>query len=319
MDEHRQQAVHECLLLTQEGVGVTHGTAQDAADDVTSLGIAGQLAVGNAEGDGAQVVGQYAHGHISLLLLAIAVAAHVADGLDDGLEHIGVIVGVLALDDAHQSLKAHASIDDVHREGFQMSVGLALILHEHDVPYLDDLWVVLVHQVAAGYVTTLLGQTVVDVNLGAGATWTRITHLPEVVVLVAVDDMVGRHVLEPVLGCLVVALETFLLTSLEDGHIEILGVELEHAHQILPRHVDGSFLEVVAERPVAKHLKHGMVVGIMAHLLQVVMLSAHAQTLLAVGTSAGFGIACTQYDILPLVHASVGEHQCRVVLNHHRG
>ena len=43
------EGVHECLLLTQEGVAVTYGTTQDTADNVTGLGIGGQLAVGNAE------------------------------------------------------------------------------------------------------------------------------------------------------------------------------------------------------------------------------------------------------------------------------
>ena len=62
-----------------------------------------------------------------------------------------------------------------------------------------------------------------------------------------------------------------------------------------------------------------MVVGVVAYLLQVVMLAADAQTLLSVGTTARFGVASTQNYILPLVHAGIGEHQCGVVLHHHGG
>ena len=37
------QPVHEGLLLAQEGIGVTDGAAQDAADDVSGLGVRGKL------------------------------------------------------------------------------------------------------------------------------------------------------------------------------------------------------------------------------------------------------------------------------------
>ena len=63
-------------------------------------------------------------------------------------------------------------------------------------------------------------------NLRAGAARTGLTHLPEVVVLVAVDDVVGRHVLAPILGSLVVALQTFRRVALEDGDIKVSGVEV---------------------------------------------------------------------------------------------
>ena len=114
-------------------------------------------------------------------------------------------------------------------------------------------------------------------------TWsagTCIAHLPEVVVLVAVDDMVGRHVLGPEAGGLVVALQSLFLASLEDRHVHVFRVKVQHVNKILPCHVYGTFLEVVAEAPVAQHLEHGMVIGVVSHLLKVVMLSAYAQALL---------------------------------------
>ena len=42
-------------------------TAEDAPDDVSGLDIGRKLAVGNAEGDGTDVVGDYAHCHVSVL------------------------------------------------------------------------------------------------------------------------------------------------------------------------------------------------------------------------------------------------------------
>ena len=70
-------------------------------------------------------------------------------------------------------------------------------------------------------------------DLRAGTTGTRVAHLPEVVVLVAVDDMVLGHVLPPELGRLFVAGQAFLLVALEDRDIEVLRVEVENTNEIL--------------------------------------------------------------------------------------
>ena len=83
------------------------------------------------------------------------------------------------------------------------------------------------------------------------------------------------------IGCsLVVALQPFVGRTLEHGGVEMRGVKTQHVHQEFPCPVDGLFLEIVAERPVAEHLEHGVVVGVETDLLQIVVLAAHAQTLL---------------------------------------
>ena len=119
---------------------------------------------------------------------------------------------MLALQHADQALEAHTRVDDVHGEFLQRAVGLAVELHEHEVPYLDNLWVVLVHKVttadAAGLALSLW--TGINVNLRAGTTGTCVAHLPEVVVLVAIDDMVLGHMLGPVAGSLIVARDVLL-------------------------------------------------------------------------------------------------------------
>ena len=104
---------------------------------------------------------------------------------------------MLALHHANQTLEAHTGIDDVHAQLFERAVGFAVELHEYQVPYLDDLWVVLVYQfattLAAG--SLLLGGTRVNMNLRARTAGTCIAHLPEVIVLVTVDDMILGHML----------------------------------------------------------------------------------------------------------------------------
>ena len=129
--------------------------------------------------------------------------------------------------------------------------------------------------------------------------------------------MVGGYVLEPEVGSLFVALQTLFLAALEHGNVQVIRVELQHVHQVFPGHVDGSLLEVVAEAPVAQHLEHGVVVGIVAHFLQIVVLAAHAQTLLTVGTTAGFGVARAQDDVLPGHHTGVDKHKGGVIFDNH--
>ena len=111
--------------------------------------------------------------------------------------------------------------------------------------------------------------------------------------LVAVDDVVGRYVLQPVAGSLVVAFQALGGVALEDGDIQVLGVQLQHVDQILPGHVDGALLEVVAKRPVAQHLEHRVVVRVVSHLLEVVVLTRDAQALLRIGTTAWLRVART--------------------------
>ena len=104
-------------------------------------------------------------------------------------------------------------------------------------------------------------------NLRAGATGTRVAHLPEVVVLVTVDDMVSRHMLQPVAGSLIIAFQSLFLRTFKDSDVEVFWVEFEHINKIFPCHVDGTLFEVVAKAPVAQHLKHGVVIGVVPHLL----------------------------------------------------
>ena len=56
---------------------------------------------------------------------------------------------MLALERTYKALEAHAGVDDIHRERLKSAVGLAVVLHEDDVPYLYDLRVVLIDKLTA--------------------------------------------------------------------------------------------------------------------------------------------------------------------------
>ena len=132
LHQYGQQLVEKCLFLVEERVGVAHSTAQNAADDVAGLSVGRQLAVGDGERHSTQVVGTDAHGDVDVLLLlalcpllllflkgGVFETGDLLLHLDDGLEDVGVVVGVFALQHAHEALEAHTGVDDVHGELLQ--------------------------------------------------------------------------------------------------------------------------------------------------------------------------------------------------------
>ena len=166
--------------------------------------------------------------------------------------------------------------------------------------------------------SALLGGTDVDMYLAGRAARTGVAHLPEIVVLVAEDDMVLGKMLEPGLLRLFVHGGAVLGGTLEHGGVELLGIDAVDLGQQLPGHVDGPFLEIVAETPVAEHLEHRVMVGVMSHLFEVVVLAAHAEAFLRIRSTVVSGLCITQEYILELVHAGIGEHEGRIVLHYHR-
>ena len=312
------ELIDERLFLVKEGIAVADSTTKDATNHITSLGIRWQLTISNRKGDGTQVIHHHAHGDVLLLILTILATSHIAQHLDEGLEHIGVVVRSLALQRAHQTLKAHTRINHLGWQTFEGTISLAVVLHEHEVPDLNHLWVVFVHQFTSRHLCLLLLRTAIHMNLRARSTRSRVTHFPEIVMLVAVDDVVFGQELLPDGSSLIVTRKSLLRAALEHSGIEILGVNLQHIHNVLPSPRNRLFLEVVTKRPVAQHLEHRVVVGVMSHLFEVVVLAAHTEALLRICLTATLRGHIAQNDVLELIHTCIGEHQRWVVLHDHR-
>ena len=274
------------------------------------------------------MVGHNAHGDVGLFLFGrnlrmfwilwqILHARELLNGVDERLEDIGVVVAGLALKGTDETLKAHARINNLGGKGSEGAVGTTVVLHEDDVPNLYDLRMILVDERGAGDSSLLGGGAAVHVDFGAGAARTGVAHLPEVVVLVSVEDMVFRQVAFPETGCLVVALDAFGGAAFENGGVEVGRVKVKHINEIFPCPVDGLFFEVVAERPVAEHFEHGVVIGVVADLFQVVMLATGTEAFLRVGYAAILWYGIAEDDVFELVHARIGEHERGVVLDNH--
>src|SRR5262249_38006490 len=72
----------------------------------------------------------------------------------------------------------------------------------------------------------------------------------------------------------------------------------------------------IAEAPVAEHLEEGLVVGVLAHVVEVVVLAAGADALLRVCRPPVGATARTEADVLELVHAVVSKQKGGVVERH---
>ena len=121
----------------------------------------------------------------------------------------------------------------------------------------------------------------------------------------------------PVARGLVIARQTLLGRAFEHCGIQPIRIQPEHIHQIFPRPVDGFLLEIVAERPVAEHLEHRVVICVHSHLFEIVVFSTDAQALLRVGHPAALWGCIAEDYILELIHARIRKHQRRIILDDH--
>ena len=182
------------------------------------------------------------------------------DPADHSGEYVRVVVALLALEHHAETLESHSCVNVVGREKLEFPVCLPVVLHEHEVPYLDDERIALVHELASRYGGNLFVAPEVDVDLAARSARAGVSHFPEIVVLVSEKHMVLRKIFKPGLPCLLVHFGAVFCTAFEYGGIQFRLVYPVHLGEELPRPADGFGLEIVPEAPVAEHLEHGMMV-----------------------------------------------------------
>ncbi len=264
------------------------------------------------------MVGDDAHGYVALLVAAVLLAGHGRYAAYRRLEDVGVVVRLLALQYHAETLEAHARIDVLRGQRFERAVGLAVELHEYQIPDLYDQTVSRVDHVAAGDGGDVGLVAQVEMYLAARAAGTRLAHFPEIVVLVTANDMILRQISAPVVVGLLIERHAVGIAALEHGGVHALLGQMINLRQQLPSPLYGLLFEVVAVRPVAEHLEHRMMIRIVSDLLEVVVLARNAQTLLRIGHTGIFARGIAQKYILELIHAGIGKHQRRVVLDDHR-
>ncbi len=134
-------------------------------------------------------------------------------------------------------------------------------LHEDEIPDLNDAIARAVRPVVAWDRRPLI-----VMEFRAGPTGTCISHLPEVILLVAPDNSRGRDpdlLPQPI---------RFVVVT-ENRHPHPILRQTDRLSQKFPTKLDGVFLKVVAEGEIPQHLKECMVASGIADILQIVVLA----------------------------------------------
>ncbi len=226
----------------------SHRPPDDPSQHVATTLVRRQDAVGHQHRHRPPVIGHDSKPHVGLLVTAVGVAGDRRRRLDHREEGVGRKDRVDALEDRQDPLEPGARVDTRTRQGLGGAVGVAVVLHEHQVPDLDVALRAAVRRTSRLAVTIAL----VEVELRARAAWAGVAHLPEVVLAHALDALGGHpDLVTPDLFGLVVALV--------HGDPQQVAVYAELPGDQLPRKGDGVRLEVVAEAEVPEHLEEGAV------------------------------------------------------------
>ena len=286
---------------------MAHRAAHDPAEDIAPALVRRQNAVGDQEAAGAKVVGDD-----SVARLRVAFGPGVGQrlaGFDQRPEGVGIVIVGDALEHRGDALEAHSGVDALLRQlGDDLARGL-LVLHEDEVPDLDEAVAVLVR--AAGRAAGDVIAMVVE-DFRAGSARTVVAHRPEIVLGRDADDAaVGKPAdpLPQVEG---------LVVRVIDGCGQPVGADPPLLRQQVPGELDRAVLEIIAEREIAEHFEEGVVARGVADIVEVVVLAARADAFLrAAGRRIRPGLEPGE-DVLERHHAGVDEHQRRVVLRNER-
>src|SRR5690625_3298995 len=165
------------------------------------------------------------------------------------------------------------------RQFLEAAVPETVELDKHQIPDLHHARIIPVHQLCTTLLLPLLIRSQIHMDLGAGTARPRLPHLPEVVLLVKLQDVgwIDRRLTFPELDRLFIDRQTILVVPLKNRRIESIRIQTPSVYQKLPGPADRLLLEVVSERPVAQHLEESVVVGIPSYLLKIVVLAARSE------------------------------------------
>jgi hypothetical protein len=192
VDRSVDQRGHDELLGAQQ-VGVPHGAADDAAQHVATVLVAGEHAVADQHRGRASVLGQHAHGEAVAVVVvagAVAAAGEAAGLVDERLHQRGLPHGVDALQQAQHALEAEAGVDAGLGQQRAAAVRRLVVLHEDQVP---ELHVPVAVSVVQRATIGAESGAAIDVDLAARATRAGVAHLPEVVLVAEALDAIHRH------------------------------------------------------------------------------------------------------------------------------
>ncbi len=331
LGQRRDELVKEGFMQP-ERAPVTHRAAQNAAEHVVAVIIPGQNAVGDGERQGSDVVGDHAECHIDFFLPGVTGASRLwqsgrvffaAEFLDLVKERAKNVCFIIrddpaevgevfrALNDATDALESRASIDVLGRQIGETAVGIRVELDENEIPDFHALGGAGIDQSSFG----VARRSQIDVEFRAGAARPGLAHHPEIVFLVAHDDMDfwveprPRKLLRPEIVGFLVKSRRVAGARLVNRGVEAVHRKFPNFRDEFPRPGDRLFFEIIAKTPIPQHLEESVVVGVQPDILEVIVLAARANAFLRVGGSgrAVGTFALAKEDRDKLIHARIGK------------
>ncbi len=201
--------------------------------------------------------------------VAVRDAGLLGDPRHDPLVAVRVVDARHALDDPRRALEPEARVDVLLRQRGQRPVRMELVLHEDEVPELEEPLAPRAAGEAVGLPAACLRAEVV-VDLRVGTARPGPTDRPEVLRARQRNDPLGRQPdLLPEPDRHLVRAELQLRVAGVDARPDPVPVELQPLADELRRVLDRAVLEVLAEREVPEHLEEGQVVGVEPDLVDV--------------------------------------------------
>ncbi len=178
LDAAVDQARQDGSLVPNE-TRVTNGPAHYSSQNVAAFLVRWTYAVRDHEGDRAAVIGKNPKAEVDELILPVAVSRDRRRFLDHPEEDVGLQHGALVLQDHRYAFQSCTCVDVLGREvSHRFDVGIAVVLHEHEIPELHVPLVVVDGSALGSSAETF---TAVDMDLGARAARPRNSHVPEIV------------------------------------------------------------------------------------------------------------------------------------------
>ena len=236
-------------------------------------------------------------------------AAELGGALHERHEQIRVVVGDFALEDGGDALEAHAGIHARLRERAEFSFGIAVKLHEHQIPNLN------VAPAVTAKITVFVTFVRCDwphvvMDFAAWTARTGVAHGPKIVLRPKfVNSMFLYPYVHPLLVSFCVA--GYFVFATENRYVYPVFRNREpfRRRDQLPCKGDGFLLEIVAEGKIAQHLEESVVAFGEPDVFEVVVLAAGADAFLATGGALVVALLQAEEDVLELIHAGVGEEQ----------
>ncbi len=181
-DQRRHQPPHQRFPGTEQ-VRVAHRPAHDSPKDIAPALVRRQHSVGYEKAAGAKVIGDHAMARL-VRLFGLGMGQRLARG-DQRPERVRIVIVGDALEHGGDPFEAHSGVDTLARKLGDDLADRLLVLHEDEIPDLDESVAVLVR---ASWRAAEDMLAVIVKNLRAGSARAIIAHRPESVLGRDPDD-----------------------------------------------------------------------------------------------------------------------------------